>query len=80
MAVGICPNGVDFNAIDNQPTRLVLFIATPEIDAEAHVKVLAYISRLTQNHQAVENLVTAASPGAFKEQFVSTMESFYNEQ
>lgn len=45
VAVGISDEGIDFDAPDNQPARLIFVILTPLSDDGAQVKILADIAR-----------------------------------
>lgn len=46
VAIGMSPNGIDFNAPDGKPARIVFLILTPENDQEAQIDVLSEIARL----------------------------------
>ena len=43
------PSGVEFDAIDKEPVRLIFALLVPENSAGAHLKALARISRLLKN-------------------------------
>lgn len=46
LALGIAPNGLEYDALDGLPVNVVLAIFTPESDPEAHVQILTEVSRL----------------------------------
>jgi len=48
-AFGRAPHGVPFDAIDQQPVRLICVLLVPENSAGAHLKALARISRLLKH-------------------------------
>jgi fructose-specific phosphotransferase system IIA component len=48
-AVGVAHGGVDFDAVDDQPVRLVFLLLAGEEATAAHLKALARISRLLKN-------------------------------
>ncbi len=48
-AFGVARGGVDFDAIDGQPTYLFFALLAPENSAGTHLKALARISRLFKN-------------------------------
>ncbi len=48
-AFGRVPHGVPFDAIDQQPVKLVCVLLVPENSAGAHLKALARISRLLKH-------------------------------
>jgi PTS system nitrogen regulatory IIA component len=43
------PGGVEFDAIDKEPVRLIFALLVPENSAGTHLKALARISRLLKN-------------------------------
>lgn len=51
LAFAILKNGVDFNAIDNEPVRLVFLLATPEQMLAQHLKLLSRISRVASRDE-----------------------------
>jgi fructose-specific phosphotransferase system IIA component len=55
-AVGVCPEGVDFDSEDGQPVHLVVLIVSPESATTQHVKVLANISRLLKEESVRRGL------------------------
>lgn len=44
LAAMVVPNGVDFEALDGQPSRLFFMIAAPEGAADTHVEVLSKLA------------------------------------
>jgi mannitol/fructose-specific phosphotransferase system IIA component (Ntr-type) len=49
VAFGRSPAGIDFDAIDRQPVRLVVLVIVPEREKEKHLKTLTQVSRLFRN-------------------------------
>ena len=60
--MGICREGIDFDAPDGEPVRLILLIATPQDKRELHLKVLASLSRMMSNPKIRNRLIAALSP------------------
>lgn len=59
-AVGIAPDGVDFDAIDGRPVHIFVALLGPRnLD---HLKALARFSRLLRSESARRELLAAASP------------------
>lgn len=52
--------GVDFAAIDGEPTRLFFLLVVPEQSGGQHLKALARISRFLRDERFREKLVAAA--------------------
>lgn len=53
------PNGVDFDAPDNQKTRLLVFIIAPTDRPTTHIRLLSSLSRALQDPQSVLKLLKA---------------------
>ena len=60
--MGICRDGVDFEAPDGEPVKLILLIATPQDKRDMHLKVLASLSRMMSNPKIRNRLIAALSP------------------
>jgi PTS system nitrogen regulatory IIA component len=59
-AVAVCPAGVDFDAVDHLPTRILVGIVGPRSMPQKHLAALAGVSRLLRNDQKREALLKAA--------------------
>ena len=64
-AVGVCPEGLDFESEDGQPVYLVVLLVSPESATSQHVKVLANISRLLKEESVRKTLREVRSPEDF---------------
>jgi len=49
VALGVATKGVPFEAIDGQPTHLVILLVNPANQTKAHIRTLAEIARLLSN-------------------------------
>ncbi len=58
-ALGIHPTGVEFEAIDGQPVRLVILLVVPPNMFQAHVRTLAGIARVLNDASLREMLLEA---------------------
>lgn len=72
FVVGIVtvPSGVDFDALDDEPVRLIVFIIAPESQSNRHIKLLSAISQTLLIPGAVTELMAAGTPEAVFESFV----------
>jgi PTS system nitrogen regulatory IIA component len=61
-ALGICPDGVPFDAIDGRPVHIFVAILAPEQQSSQHLKVLARVSRVLRDPGTRERLIAAGSP------------------
>jgi PTS system nitrogen regulatory IIA component len=55
-AVGIAPEGIDFETVDGEPATLFVLLVAPESAGALHVKVLANISRLLKEESVRRTL------------------------
>jgi mannitol/fructose-specific phosphotransferase system IIA component (Ntr-type) len=59
LAIGIAPQGIDFDSMDKQPTNLLfLLVASPELSGP-HVEALAEIAKLARSKSFCKALVNA---------------------
>ncbi len=59
LAIGIAPEGIDFDSMDKQPTNLFfLLVASPELSGP-HVEALAEIAKLARSKSFCKALVNA---------------------
>ncbi len=63
-------DGVDFESMDGEPTRLLTFIIGPADQRNEHVTLLSEISRVLNDKAAVEELVRSRNPEALSESFL----------
>ena len=61
-AVILCPDGIDFDAIDTRPVRIVVGVVGPRRATGEHLRMLARISRLLHDG-AVRTRLLAAQNG-----------------
>jgi PTS system nitrogen regulatory IIA component len=64
------PGGVEFDALDEQPVHLVVFIIAPATESDQHVRLLSGISRVLSIPGAVDEMVAAPSREALVESFL----------
>ena len=58
IAVGICRDGVDWDALDGEPVQLIFLIGGPE-DHETYLRILAKLSLLIKNPKIRESILHA---------------------
>ena len=61
-ALGILADGMDFEAIDNQPVRLVFALLVPEDANEEHLKLLSLLAGLFSKEDIRQHLLKADNP------------------
>jgi fructose-specific phosphotransferase system IIA component len=67
MAIGRPAEPMDFEAIDGQPVRLVVLLASPPDRASDHIQALARVSRLMMLNDFRERIYSARTPAEIYE-------------
>ena len=72
FVVGILtvPSGVEFDAIDGEPIRLIVFIVAPEDVSNSHVQLLSAISQALHGKKTVNEIVAARTGEAARDSFL----------
>ncbi len=74
MALGIAPEPVNFDSIDQKPVSIVILLASPADRTGPHIQALARISRLMLDDEFKTKLENATSPEEVY-QLISTKEN-----
>ena len=61
IAIGISPDGIDFDAIDGKPSQLFFLLLAAPDQSGPHIEALAEIARLTQSKAFYSTLISATS-------------------
>lgn len=67
--------GIDFDAVDNQPVDLVFALIVPEEATQEHLQTLAQLAKMFNDSQVRENLRTAESAAALYQQLLDAAAS-----
>jgi mannitol/fructose-specific phosphotransferase system IIA component (Ntr-type) len=62
VSLAVLSRGMDFDAIDGQPTRTVVCLITPRKQSREHLRVLAGIAQLFARAEFRSALLKAQSP------------------
>ncbi len=62
VAIGLQPNGVDFTAVDGQPSRIFVLVVSPLRGTGPHLRFMAEISKILRNPQLRARLLAATTP------------------
>ncbi len=65
VAVGRSPEGIDFEAKDGQPVRLIFLIGTPKQMVTDYLRVVGNLARLLRQDNLRQRLLDAPDPAAF---------------
>ena len=60
--LAISYDGIDFDAPDGQPVKIIMLIVTPRDHEKRHLEVLASLMRMLSNHAFRDRLAAAISP------------------
>jgi len=61
LAIGLAPQGIDFNSLDKAPSKLFFLLVAPPDMAGPHVQALAEIAKLAQSKAFCKALANAES-------------------
>ncbi len=62
VAVGLKKEGVDFDSIDGEPSKLFIMIVSPKKASGPHIQFLAAVGAVLKNADVREKLIEAQSP------------------
>ena len=69
LAIGIAQEGIDFDAIDHQPSKLFFLMLAPPDQSGPHIEALAEIARMSRSRSFISSLIAAQSPKEVMELF-----------
>jgi len=61
IAMGIAPQAIDFNSVDNKPVSIIILLISPIDQTGPHIQALAKISRLLLDETLRNKLTKAGS-------------------
>lgn len=68
VALGLCRDGVDFHALDEEPVHLFFMLLSPSEDTRTHIKLLARIARMVRHPELLETLRGCRRPAEVVEE------------
>ena len=57
VAIGLCPDGIDFGAEDGEPVRVLFLVVSPESAPAEHLQSLASISKWVKANEHVQRIL-----------------------
>jgi fructose-specific phosphotransferase system IIA component len=69
VALGISPKGIDFQAIDGNPSKLFFLLLAPPDQSGPHIEALADIARITKSQAFCRTVIASTSPEEVVELF-----------
>ena len=61
LAIGILPDGVDFDSIDQKPSKVIILMLSPSEQNSSHLQLMSNIISLFNNDMEREKLITCTS-------------------
>ncbi|MDR2727665.1 MAG: PTS sugar transporter subunit IIA [Chitinispirillales bacterium] len=65
MAAARSEKGIDFDALDDQPVRLIFMMVSPANTSEEHTLALSLLSRIMSYEEVRDKLFNASTPDEF---------------
>ncbi len=62
IAMGLKPEGMDFESLDGQPARIFIFLISPASDTGPHVQCMAEIAKLLSQAELRQRILEAETP------------------
>lgn len=72
--LALLKHGIDFQAVDEQPVRIIVLLLMPKDKFDKHIKTLASIARLFNNEDFRQRILSAASAGEAHEILINESE------
>lgn len=69
LAIGVSPGGIDFEALDGQPSKLFFLILAAPDQSGPHIEALSEIARLSRSQAFLRAVMSAQSPKEVVELF-----------
>ena len=69
VTLGVFPNGVEWDALDGEPARIVFLIGGPEGKQQKYLGILSKLSLVVKNPATRERLISVRSPAELIEIF-----------
>ena len=69
LALGIAPDGVDYEALDGKPSKVFFMMLAPPDQSGPHIQALSEIARMTQSASLMRLLVSSRTPEEILELF-----------
>jgi len=69
VALGRAPKGIEFQAIDGNPSKLFFLLLAPPDQSGPHIEALADIARITKSQAFCRTVIGALSPAEVVELF-----------
>lgn len=69
LLVGVSRKGVEFDALDGRPVKLIFLILAPKKETKLYINILARLMKATQKIEDLTDLINSETPKEFLEKF-----------
>ena len=69
LSIGISPQGIDFDALDGNPSKLFFLMLAPPDQSGPHIEALSEIARLTQSQAFCRTVIASQTAAEVVELF-----------
>jgi len=76
VGLAVVPQGIDFEAIDKKPAKIIFLLIGPENNPSLHIKLLSRISRLMSNEELRQQIIKSKTPAEVLEH-INAEEDYY---
>ena len=70
VAIGLKPEGIDFNALDRQPSKIFIMTISPKNSTGPHIQFLTSVSAILNKPRIVDRVLECRTPAEVKELFI----------
>jgi PTS system nitrogen regulatory IIA component len=70
----LVPGGLDFSALDGQPTRAFFFIVGPQARRNQHIQILSALSKLLKTPRIIDDFLRLADAEAIRLRFLQLVQ------
>jgi len=73
--LAVTPEGIDFDAIDNEKVKIIVLLIVPKNKLSQHIKTLANIAKMLNDEKLREKILSLKTP----ESILKTLNNFKNQ-
>lgn len=71
-SVGLAPDGIDFQSIDNEPSRIIVLLASPKNSKGPHLQFLSALVQRLRDPEIRNRIISARTPDELYQVIIST--------
>lgn len=71
LLVGVSKEGIEFDALDGKPAKLIFLILAPKSETKLYINILAKLMKVTEKTKNLKELIDCDAPQSFIAKFRS---------